>query len=63
MSWVLPVPLLLFAGIVALLPLAVLVRRPMSAPRLAGEAFLVTLGVMAVFWVGWLALWMVEQRW
>jgi hypothetical protein len=32
MSWTLPTPLLLFAGVVALLPLAALVRRPTSTP-------------------------------
>jgi H+/gluconate symporter-like permease len=47
MNWVLPTPLLLFAGVVALMPLAALVRRPTSAPRLVAEV----------------ALWLIEQRW
>jgi hypothetical protein len=38
MNWILPVPLLLFAGVVALLTLAALVRRPTSAPRLIAGA-------------------------
>jgi len=39
MSWLLPTPLLLLAGAVALWPLAAVVRRPTSAPRLLVEAF------------------------
>jgi hypothetical protein len=62
-SWILPTPLLLFAGVLALLPLAALVRRPTSAPRLMVEAFAVTLAVNAAVWLGWLALWLIEQRW
>jgi hypothetical protein len=38
MSWTLPTPLL-FAGSVALCPLAAVVRRPTSLPRLVAEAF------------------------
>ena len=63
MSWILPTPLLLFAGIVALLPLAALVRRPTSAPRLTAEAFVTALAVIGVCWLGWVALWLLEQRW
>ena len=63
MSWILPVPLLLFAGAVALLPLAALVRRPTSAPRLVVEAFVVSLAVIAAVWAGWLGLWLLEHRW
>jgi hypothetical protein len=63
MSWLLPTPLLLFAGVVALLPVAALVRRPTSAPRLVAEAFVTTLAVIALVWGAWVALWLVEQRW
>jgi hypothetical protein len=63
MTWTLPGPLLLLAGVVALLPLAALVRRPTSAPRLLVEAFVVTLAVIAAVWAGWLALWLLELRW
>jgi hypothetical protein len=61
-SWILPVPLL-FAGAVALLPLASLVRRPRSAPRLIVEVFAVTVAVIAAAWAGWLGLRLLEQRW
>jgi hypothetical protein len=61
-TWLLPTPLLLFAG-VALLPLVALVRRPTSAPRLVVETFAVTLAVIAAVWVGWVLLWLIEQRW
>jgi hypothetical protein len=63
MRWTLPVPLLLFAGVVALLPLAALVRRPSSTPRLVVEAFITVLAVIGAFWLAWVALWLVEQRW
>ena len=50
MNWILPAPTLLFAG-VALLPLATLVRRPTSAPRLLAELFVTTLAVIALIWL------------
>jgi hypothetical protein len=63
MSWLLPVPLLLFAGAVALWPLAAVVRRPTSATRLLIEAFGTTLAVIALVSLAWVALWLIEQRW
>ena len=63
MSWLLPVPMLLFAGAVAVWPLAAIVRRPTSTPRLLAEAFAVTLAVIGAFWLAWVALWLIEQRW
>ena len=63
MNWTLPTTLLPFAGVVALLPLAALVRRPTSAPRLVAEAFVTTLAVTALVWLAWVALWLIEQRW
>lgn len=46
MSWILPTPLLLFAGVVAMSPLVSVVRRPTSLRRIA-EAFVTTLAVIA----------------
>jgi hypothetical protein len=63
MPWLLPDPLLLIAGVASLLLLPSLIRRPVSTPRLAAETFGATLGVIALFWLGWVALWLVEQRW
>jgi hypothetical protein len=63
MDWALPTPLLLLAGVVALLPLTALVRRPTSAPWLVVEAFVVTIAVIAPVWLAWVALWLIEQRW
>ena len=63
MNWILPVPLLLFTGVVALLPLAALMRRPTSAPRLVVEVFFGTLAIIAFVWLGWVALGLIEQRW
>ena len=62
MSWTLPTPLL-FAGVVALWPLARLLRRPVSGPRLMVEAVATALAVIAAVWLAWIALWLVEQRW
>jgi hypothetical protein len=56
MSWILPPPLLLFAGIVALLPLPALERRPMSTLRLVAEAVVTALAVIALVWLAWVAL-------
>jgi hypothetical protein len=53
-------PLLLFAGVVALLPLAALVRRPTSVPRLVAEAFVTALVVIVLVWLGWIAHWLLE---
>ncbi len=63
MSWLLPTPLLLVAGVVALVPLASLLRRPVSLPRLVVEAFGTTLAVIGTFWFAWVLLWLLEQRW
>ena len=60
MSWLLPLPLLLFAGVVALVPMASLLRRPVSGPRLMEEAFGVTLAMIAAFWLRWLLLRWIE---
>ena len=56
MSWISPTQLLLLASVVALLPLAALVRRPTSAPRLMAEAFVTALAVIAPVWLAWVAL-------
>jgi hypothetical protein len=56
MSWSLPTTVLLFAGVVALLPLAALVRRSTSASRLVAEAFVTALAVIALVWLAWVAL-------
>jgi hypothetical protein len=62
MSWILPIPLLVFAGAVALVPLAAVVRGP-TPPRLVVEASAVTLAVITVVWAAWLLLWLIEHRW
>jgi hypothetical protein len=49
--------------VVALLPLAALVRRPTSAPRLVVEAFITAFAVIALVWLAWVALWLLQQRW
>jgi hypothetical protein len=63
MSCTLPTPLLLFAGVVALWPLAVVGRRPTASRRLMAEAFITTLAIIGAFWLAWAALRSIEQRW
>ena len=55
-------PLLVYGGAVALLPLAAVVRRPTPAPRLVVEAFTTALGVITVLWLGWVAVRLIEKR-
>ena len=49
--------------VVALLPLASLVRRPVSLPCLMVEVFGTALAVIAADWLAWIAHWLIEQRW
>ena len=63
MSWILPAPLVLFAGAPALLPLATLVRRPVSLPRRTARTFAVTLAGIGLVWAVWAAYWWIEQHW
>ena len=58
MSWILPTPLLLFAGVVALLPMATLVRQPTSAPRLVAEVVWIAPAVLLIE----SALWAIDSR-
>jgi hypothetical protein len=62
MNSVLPTPLL-FAGVVALWPLAAVVRWPTSPPRLFAEAFGTTFAVIGLVQLTWIALWVLEKRW
>jgi len=38
-------------------------RRSTSAPWLVVEVGAVALAIIAAVWVGWLLLWLIEQRW
>ena len=62
MWWSLSAARLLFADVVALLPLARLLRRPVSGPRLFVEIFVTALAVIAAVWLRWVAPWLIEQR-
>jgi hypothetical protein len=46
------VPLFIFAGVVALVPLVPLVRRRTSGTRLVVEAFVTTPAMIALDWLG-----------
>lgn len=63
MSCLLPAPLLLVAGAAALFLVPQLVRRPVSVARLAIEVFGIPAAAVALVWLAWLVLWMIEQRW
>jgi len=54
---------LLFAGAAALPPLAAIVRRPTSAPRLVAKALVAAPAVIALIWPAWLGLLLIEQGW
>ena len=63
MNWTLPTPGLLVAGVVSLMPLAHLGRRSASLPRPVVEAFVTTGAVIALVWLAWVTLWLIEHRW
>jgi hypothetical protein len=62
MNWFLPTPLLTVAGVVTLLSHALLQRRQVSLPRFVAEVLTITLGVIALVWLAWVVLWLLEQR-
>jgi hypothetical protein len=63
MTWLLPVHLLPVAGGAALVLVPSLVRRPVSASRLVVDVVGTALAVIALFWLGWVLLSLVELRW
>jgi hypothetical protein len=63
MNWLLPTPVLLVAGVVALVLLASLLHQPVSLPRLAAETVAITLGEIVAFLFGWVLLWLIEHHW
>jgi hypothetical protein len=62
MSWLRPIPLLI-AGLTALVPRVSWVRRPVPPSRVAVETFITALAIIALIWLGWVALWLLEHRW
>jgi hypothetical protein len=73
MSWVLPLPMVILAGVIGLaLALPRVVRpttavprvvRPTTAVRLMAEAFAIGLLTCLGFAAAWALYWWVEQRW
>ena len=61
--WIVPPPLLLVAGVTVRVLRALLLRRPVSGSRLVAAADAITLAVIAVVCPGWVARWLLEQRW
>jgi len=63
MSWLMPTPLLPLAAVLAFVLVWPRLRAQPSTPRLAAEAFGLTLVAIGILWAGWVALWLIEQRW
>jgi hypothetical protein len=62
MSWLRPIPLL-FAGVSALVPQVSWVCRPVSLSRVVVEAFITAFAGHRARLAGWVAFWLIEQRW
>jgi hypothetical protein len=62
MSWRRPIPQL-FGGVAALVPVVSWVRRSVSLSRVVVEAFITALALIALVWLAWVGLWLIEQRW
>ena len=63
MSWLLPTPLLILAGAIALALALPRVGRPIGGARLVAEVFAVAVATIGAFAVAWGAYWWIEQRW
>ncbi len=63
MSWMLPTPLLVLAGILAVACVWPRLSRPTSTPRLVAESFAIGILSCAVFAAAWALYWWVEQQW
>ena len=63
MTWVMPVQLLPFAGLLALLLASPRISRPTSNVRLFVEALIIAIGTAAACGVVWAVYWWIEQRW
>jgi hypothetical protein len=63
MSWVLPLPMVILAGVIGLALALPRVLRPRTAVRLMAEAFAIGLLTCLGFPAAWALWWWVEQRW
>ena len=63
MSWLLPSPLLLVAGVLAVVLLTHLLRRPVSDLLVMVATSIITLVVLAMLLLAWEALGWFVQRW
>jgi hypothetical protein len=54
-------PLLLFARVIGVLPLAAVVGLPRSAGGLVAKVLFIGPAVIALVWLAWVALWAIEQ--
>jgi hypothetical protein len=50
-------------GLTALVPRVSWVRRPVPLSRVVVETVITALAIIALVWLGWVALWLLEHRW
>jgi hypothetical protein len=63
MTWLMPVQLLPFAGLLALAFAWPRISKPTSHVRLFGEVLIIGVGTAAAWMAAWAASWWIEQRW
>jgi hypothetical protein len=63
MTWLMPVHLVPFAGLLALVVAWPRISRPTSHARLFFEVLIIGLATSAACGAAWAAYWWIEQRW
>jgi hypothetical protein len=63
MTWLMPVQLLPFAGLLALVFAWPLISRPTSHVRLCVEVLIIAVAAALACGAAWAAYWWIEQRW
>ena len=63
MTWLLPTPLLVLSGALALVVVWTRPQRSLPLGRLMVETFAITTAIIAGWAIFWAALWAIEQRW
>jgi len=63
MTWLMPVQLLPFTSLLALVVAWPRISKPTSHVRLFGEVLIIGVGTAAVCMAAWAVSWWIEQRW
>lgn len=63
MTWLMPVQLLPFAGLLALIFAWPRISKPTSHARHFVEVLIIGIGACAAWMAAWAAYWWIEQRW